>query len=198
MTIALAVKVHDGVVLASDSASSLIKKKPDGEVVVWKVFNNANKISNLRKGLPVGGITWGAGSIGAASISTLAKDLRQEFAHGTDDLALDVSAYQLKDVAERVRDFLVGKIREAKEDDPNVVIGELGFMVVGYSVPGDQPEVWEFFLRDGTCINFRQTHPQVSTGVTWAGSGGEAIQRLVFGVGSGMPDVLRDLSLIHI
>lgn len=76
MTIAISVKINDGVVLASDSASTLLLPDNGGELKVQGVYNNANKVFNLRKNLPIGAITWGDGSIGRASISTIMKDLR--------------------------------------------------------------------------------------------------------------------------
>jgi hypothetical protein len=77
MTIAVSLKVHEGVVLASDSASTLAQLLPNGSMSVANVYYNENKIANLVKGLPLGVMTWGAGSIGPESISTLFKDLRQ-------------------------------------------------------------------------------------------------------------------------
>jgi hypothetical protein len=72
MTVVLTVKIHDGVVLASDSATSLTDEA--GSII--NVYNTANKIFNLYKGLPMASLTWGGGSIGHASISTLSKDLQ--------------------------------------------------------------------------------------------------------------------------
>jgi hypothetical protein len=74
MTIVVSVKINDGIVLSSDSATTLSDDK--GQVL--NVYNNANKIFNLYKGLPITAATWGSGSIGRASISTLAKDMRAQ------------------------------------------------------------------------------------------------------------------------
>lgn len=71
MTVAVCLKVQDGIVLASDSAATLAV---DGGV--QNVYNHANKVVNLRKGWALGAVSWGAGSIGDVSMSTLAKDLR--------------------------------------------------------------------------------------------------------------------------
>ena len=49
MTIAVCLKVMDGIILAADSASTL--GGPDG---IANVYDNANKVVNLRKGLPIG------------------------------------------------------------------------------------------------------------------------------------------------
>jgi hypothetical protein len=56
MTIVVTVKIHDGIVLASDSATTF--SDTDGNTV--KVYDNANKVFNLVKGLPIGSLTWGA------------------------------------------------------------------------------------------------------------------------------------------
>ena len=53
MSIAISLKVHDGVVLAADSASTLMLGGPNGSLGVVTVYSNANKIFNLRKGLPI-------------------------------------------------------------------------------------------------------------------------------------------------
>lgn len=58
MTIAISIKVNDGVVLATDSASTITGQAPNGLIGVTHVYNNANKLFNLYKGLPVGAITW--------------------------------------------------------------------------------------------------------------------------------------------
>lgn len=71
MTIAITVKVNDGVVLASDSATSLFFG-PD----LYNQYYNADKVFNLKKGYPIGALTWGAGNIGVSSISTAALSIR--------------------------------------------------------------------------------------------------------------------------
>lgn len=68
------------------------------------VYNNANKIFNLRKGQPIGLITWGLGGIGGASISTLAKDLRKRFTEPGEAWRLGED-YTIAHVADRVRSF---------------------------------------------------------------------------------------------
>ena len=63
--------------LATDSASTVIVSGDDGAPrQVSTVYNNASKVFQICKDLPIGAITWGSGSIGVASISTLMKDLR--------------------------------------------------------------------------------------------------------------------------
>ena len=77
MTIALVLKINDGLVLATDSASTLMNKdQKSGQMLVYNIYDNANKVFNLYKGLPIGAVTWGLGCIGNSSIETLVKDFR--------------------------------------------------------------------------------------------------------------------------
>lgn len=193
MTIAVSLKVNDGVVLAADSASSLLVKPVQGPAAVVQVFNNANKIFNLRKGLPIGLITWGAGSIGKAAISTLAKDLRVRLS-GPDpvhkDWHIDEQGYSLKEVAERVRRFFFEEhyqptFNEWPEKPP------LGFIVAGYSAGGDLAEEFRIDISPkGECPDPIPVRPKDSCGVTWSGEP-EAISRLVRGFSPQLPIVLQ-------
>lgn len=55
MTIVVTVKINDGIVLAADSATTF----SDDKGVPVKIYNNANKVFNLVKGLSIGSLTWG-------------------------------------------------------------------------------------------------------------------------------------------
>ena len=69
MTIVVTVRVNDGLVMAADSATTFSDQA--GNAV--KVCNSVNKLFNLVKVWPIGAMTYGSGSIGAASIETLSK-----------------------------------------------------------------------------------------------------------------------------
>ncbi len=101
MTIAIALRVDDGVVRAADNAGTMQMQDTNGEVIIRRVFMNANKVANLRKGLPIGIVTWGALSIGTASMATIYKDLRARFSDETHEWFIPLKGhYSLKDVAE--------------------------------------------------------------------------------------------------
>jgi ATP-dependent protease HslVU (ClpYQ) peptidase subunit len=86
VSIIVSVKIHDGVVMAADSAATFFR--PDGQA--GQIYQNANKVLNLVKRLPIGVMTCGAGGVGPASIATLLKDLRARIAG--DDPAWRVEA----------------------------------------------------------------------------------------------------------
>src|SRR6266568_2623644 len=110
MSIAVLIGVHDGLVIASDSASTLaVSAAPGALVGVAKVYDNANKIFNLYKGKPIGCVTFGAGSIGNSSIGTLIKDLRvilmdKEKARGLDP-PFDPDNYTMEGVSKILGKF---------------------------------------------------------------------------------------------
>src|ERR1022692_3646243 len=128
MSIAVIIGVHDGVVLAADSASTLtvgVPQQPGSQpaVGVLNVYDNANKIFNLYKGKPIGCITFGSGRIGNASIATLVKDLRFKLTKGdvkltNDVIKFDPSHYAIVQVAEILARFLdeeCAKVSDAAE-----------------------------------------------------------------------------------
>jgi hypothetical protein len=193
MTIALSLKVNDGVVLATDSASTLLAQQSNQPPVVVQVYNNANKVFNLRKGLPIGAITWGAGAIGKASTSTLIKDLRRRFS-GDDtrrkDWHLDEQTYTIEGVALKLREFIFDDCYvpafSAWASKPT-----LGFVVAGYSAGSDTAEEWRIDIDAlGACTGPVLVRPKDQCGMTWNGDP-EAISRLILGHSPGLAAVLE-------
>ncbi|SIA36927.1 hypothetical protein [Mycobacteroides abscessus] len=136
MTVAVWVKVYDGIALATDSAGTV--PLPSGS---HQVYNNADKIFHLHRSLPIGAMTWGLGLIGPASISTVSKSLRlrlmgRDPAH--QDWALG-DAYTIEEVAKRVATMFCESIQQTEFTEWP---GQLGYLIAGYSAGSDQPEVW--------------------------------------------------------
>ncbi len=193
MTIAISVKVNDGVVLAADSATSLIAQTPTGPAVA-QVYNNANKVFNLRKSLPIAAITWGAGSIGRASISTVVKDLRVRLAGGDPahkEWHLDPDSYTIEHVAARLRAFIYEELyAPAFKDWPQKP--PLGFIVAGYSAGSELAEEYRIDIdAQGNCPPPVLLRPKNECGATWGGEP-EAIARLFLGRSNQLAEVLRD------
>lgn len=193
MTIALSIKVNDGVVLAADSASTLISIGATGEDNVINVYNNANKIFNLKKGWPIGAVSWGLGNIGNASISTLMKDLRQRFDENSNKSrqsawSLDKGKYTVQHVAELVRKFFFEEhyavVHKGLDSKPS-----LGFIVAGYSANGLMAEEYQINIINGECSTPIPIRSENEAGVTWNGQT-DAISRLLLGFGIKLPNVL--------
>ena len=118
MTVAIAIKINNGLVLATDSASA-IGETDEEQTKIHYTYYNADKLFNLKKGHPIGCLTWGDGSINGVSISTLIKDFRKKLD--------EISDLKIKDVTEKFIEFLKEFIDE-KYDNMNV-----GFLIAGYS-----------------------------------------------------------------
>ena len=176
MTVLVSIKINDGVVMAADSASSFAS---------GMVYQHADKIVNLRHGLPIGAMVTGAGGIGNESIDTLLKDLRRRFNgedEGLRDWALDPARYTLSEVANRIRTFLF-------EEKAAAYAGEVWtrLRLCGYSADRPLAEVWEVLLLGPNSPAPTQVQGEQDFGIRWDGEY-EALSRLIFGLGTGFED----------
>jgi hypothetical protein len=193
VTIAISIKINDGLVLASDSASTVLGQVPEtGELQVLNVYNNAIKVFNLRKGLPIGAITWGSGSIGQDSITTIIKDLRERFTGDNPDhldWEIDPDSYRIDEVANKLKQFVYDNLYlTAFKDFPQKP--SLGFIVAGYSARAPIAEEYQIDIQNGQCSGPRLLRKQEESGMTWAGEP-EALNRLISGIGGGLPMTLQ-------
>lgn len=143
VTVAVAVKVYDGIVLATDSATSLGvgSSRP-------QVYNHAHKVFHLHRDLPLGAMTWGLGEIGGASIATITKDFRRRV------MGLDPSRrkwklppwYTVEQVADRLVEMVFGELYSLEV--PAGANYALGFLVAGFSANGEAAEAWEITMDD--------------------------------------------------
>ncbi|MDB4914573.1 MAG: hypothetical protein JWM95_2217 [Gemmatimonadetes bacterium] len=183
VTIAIALKVGDGVVLGADSASTLAAGSQ-----VLNVYFNAEKVFNLCKGLPIGAVTYGLGSLQNRSIALLSKDLRERLS-ASGKWELKRNQFHVKDVVERMREFFYEE-RYKKEwprqlTDPATglerdVYAARGFMVAGYSAGQREAEVWTFEIDPSGTAAITELFPVGHTGIEAKGQP-EALLRLMNG-----------------
>jgi len=190
MTIAISMKVNDGIVLAADSASSIIERNPNGVLSVVNIYNNANKIFNLVKGKPLGVITWGSGSIGNASISTLIKDFRDLIQEEKSPYYVDINDYNLEIIAFKFKEFIFDK-NYTKEFEGWNEKPSMGFMIVGYSKGEPLAEEWKIDIDNGECKGPYIIRKKDDIGITWNGEP-EALCRLYLGFSTGLAGVLLE------
>lgn len=193
MTIAICIKINDGLVLASDSATTIAGQAANGQLVAINVYNNANKVFNLRKGLPIGAISWGAGSIGQASISTILKDLRLRFS-GNDadpgDWKLDPDSYTVEGVAAKLKQFVYDELYQKEFQNFPHQKPSLGFIVAGYSAKAPMADEFQIDIQNGICVGPRRLRRREEVGMTWAGEP-EALNRLILGQSTVLPGLLQ-------
>ncbi len=194
MTIAISLKVDDGIVLASDSASTLGMPLPGGGLAVSQVYNNATKIFKLHKMLPLGAVTWGLGSIGRSSLKLLAKDFRSELMTGQP--GFDLNLYTVQQVVDHFKTFMFDRHylpAFAQIPDPEKPL--IGFMVAGYSTGQPRGEIFHLLFDKGVCHGPTCVMPLDACGFRWEGQP-TALRRLVLGVDpDGLTKVLTDSGL---
>lgn len=177
MTVIVSVKINDGLVMASDSASTF---------GIGQIYLHADKIVNLVKGLPIGAMVTGSGQIGNESITTLLKDLRARFeGFGEKDWKLNPKSYTVQEVAKRVREFLFEEKTNSGQTEAWMQI-----RVCGYSAGRPLSEVWEIFIRGKVCDEPTVIQGENDFGIRWDGEY-DALNRLIFGGGKHTKKVLE-------
>lgn len=189
MTICVAVRVNDCIVFATDSASTLSgPAAAGGGISVVNVYEHADKLYNLYKGLPVCAMTCGLGNIDKQSISSIVKDIRLSLKNG--DAAIERKNYSIESIVRLAYKIMIEEryINWAQKPTSN---HSLEFYVGGYSANSEAHELWKFAAVNGAIIPPAEVSPKGTTGLNWAGQP-EPINRLVLGVSQSLPQVLKD------
>ena len=178
MTICVAIKVYDCLVFAADSATTL------RSVGVRNVYNHGYKVFNLYKGLPIVAMTAGMGNFGAASISTLAKDLRILLTR-----RMDTNQYTIEEVSMLAKDFFSEKYRaiDPPPSDPH----SFEFWIGGYGAENSLGEIWKLEINNGIIGPPVQiADSTVENQICWGGQY-HVINRILLGIDSRIVEELR-------
>jgi hypothetical protein len=176
MSIIVSVKINEGIVMAADSATTFFFPPPAPP----HIYEHANKIVNLVKGLPIGVMTCGAAGIGNASMATLLKDMRRRLAgqeSSRPEWSLEPANYTMEFITACVREFVAEKIAAAPFD------GQLLLRVCGYSSQSQLPEEWAVVVQQGQVQESQRVQSETDIGIRWSGDA-EALTRLVTGLGA--------------
>jgi hypothetical protein len=195
MSIAVLIGVHDGLVLAADSASTLVINPPQGGgSMMTNVYDNANKIFNLIKGKPMGCATFGSGSIGNASIGTLIKDFRKKLSvrdPNVNEFKFDISNYSMEQIGRLLAEFLGKECQKLKPHELAAI--NIGFLVGGYSSDESLGESWSVEIKQGVPVAPIKLREKDQPGMSWGGQG-ESLQRLVLGFSPTLFQILAQVS----
>ena len=138
MTLVVALKVGDGVILGADSASTII----DSSNNVLNSYFNAEKVFNLVKGLPLGALTYGLGGLQNRSMTSILKDLRRKLSNErTAEWGLTRATYTVEQVAASLKRFVFDDLYSAQFGAAQTPPA-LGFFVAGYSANATSSEIW--------------------------------------------------------
>jgi hypothetical protein len=183
MTICAAVKVRDGLILATDSMSTIQGQIEGGQIAVLKNYSNARKLFQIRD-MPIGVMSYGLGNIGNRSIQGLMGDFDRSPNRpkaGVMEVAKALFAY-----------FKSAYDAQFSQVPPEQELPGLGFYVAGYSKGNPFPDEWEFLLpRDSEPYLVR---PKEVFGASWRGIE-IPFTRLYKGYDPRLPQMLSDAGI---
>lgn len=194
MTVCVSVKVHDCLVFAADSASSLTGVDQNGNPSVINVWDHGNKVFNLYKGKPVAAMTCGLGSMGPVSIGSLAKDFRLMITKGVGGDKIDPQNYTIAAIALRAKEFFEQRYTAISPPPPPNTTG-FEFWVGGYGSESDHAELWKIQLINGVIQAPELVADQDNDGhVAWGGQP-RPIARLLLGYDQELKNALIDAGM---
>jgi hypothetical protein len=185
MTIAISVKVGEGLVYVADSTSSFFDSS-GGKPQLVQSFHHARKLIRLGE-YPIGILTFGLGHGGGRNLESLVAEFENALVP-----AKDASAYTVEAIAGQLRDFVALKY-DAALPPPTVIAGQpasqdsrpgMGIVIGGYSSGEFFPD--EFLLTfPGATLDRTRPNSSGDFGVMWWGVT-EPIIRLVLGFDPGV------------
>lgn len=179
MTIAICVRVGDGLALAADSATALKVAHAAGAVAIGQIYQGARKLIRPHPAIPLAFVTYGQGTIEDQSIAGLAVGLRHRLEAGG-QWELNVDAYTVHAVAERIRDYYAERIAAAVNSGhaPHTAVG---FLAAGYSSNAELPEVWETSITEHGVTKCEQVDAALGASVCYRGFT-DPLDRLLKGI----------------
>ena len=151
MTICVSVKTRQGLVLGTDSMTT-IGQSVGGQIQVVKTYSNARKLTQIGQ-LPIGVFTYGVGNVGARSIYGLITEFCRNV-HAPETVL---------EIAERLSAFIQPEYQQHYGNDSEEY--KLGLYVAGYSPESALPEEWSIEFPNAAKPELVQ--PNDSFNVNW-------------------------------
>lgn len=153
MTICVSVRVPEGIVLGTDSLSTVEGTRPDGQRGVLKKYDNARKLIPIGD-LPIGAFVYGQANIGKKTVIDLIRDFSERNNH---------SAVQA--VALGLSRFISNEYERVSSCPTHKQI--LGLYLAGYSKESTVSEEWEIRFPEHPTPH--KPRPNDGFGVEWRG-----------------------------
>lgn len=180
MTIAVSLNVNAGLVLASDSASTLVGQAAGGQVGVFQIYSHAYKLFQISN-LPIGLLTWGIGAFGETSV----EELVHTFIPGEKSRSPLSVEKITKEFGEYIK-VLYDKFFKAWPNKPG-----LGFVICGFSDGSARPEEYSLLFPQ---VGMKRIRKPEESGLVWNGEI-EAITRLEKGFSPNLGRVFAEIGL---
>jgi hypothetical protein len=178
MSLGIAFKGPEGIVLAADSRVTLMGQIPGQPIVIPATYDNASKLLRIDNyQTHVGAITYGVGALGQQEFRT-AHSLMPEFEDYLKEKKVD-KRLGVEDFAKHLSDFFLNQWTSRMSPPvPNVQTMDMAFIVGGYDENEAYGKVFEFYIPSRPIP--RETIPGATFGLTWGGQR-EYVDRLLNG-----------------
>jgi hypothetical protein len=191
MTIAIVIASPNGIVFATDSASTSTNGRGQSQVFLQK-----QKLFQLHDKHPIGLVTFGLNQILSENIATLCRELRLMFSgkrkKDGDDWALG-DKWTIKGVVDRVKEYIFdGFYLPAFEKLPKNK--RIGFYIAGFSSDQRFPELAEMSFDGQHVLGPEIASIKNSIGIKFGGAH-EATHRLVLGFSPAMAGIMEEAGL---
>jgi len=184
MSLGIAFKGPEGIVLAADSRATLNAQiqTPQGLMLLPATFDNATKLLKANGQNHVGAVTYGQGAIGLLEPRT-PHSYMPEF-----EASLPQERLGVEDFAKRVSDFFMERWAAAGMPNPVLPGQDMAFLVGGYDPNATYGRIFELFIPTRP-----QPHELISGqfGAVWGGQAQIAV-RLLNGFDPATPQLVRD------
>lgn len=186
MSVVIVAKVSEGLVLAADSAATLmgkIKGPVTEQEGVLKTFYNAKKLLQIGN-FPIGVLTWGNAFIGPRTLESLVREWEHDnhWESGEQYKQKHRDSFSVRKCAEGLLQHISRVHEDEFADLPQEQRPGIGMIVAGYSEGEFFPEIWRFVVPVDDDVHNQR--PDIAGkpdfGASWFGLT-ESIVRLHFG-----------------
>jgi hypothetical protein len=181
MSIAVSVKVQDGVVLATDSC--VLHK--------GQVYLNAEKTVAPFRGMPIGVMVAGDGSIGLMSVVNHLRDFGQSLLPKSGPVRIDRHAYTIEGIAQAIGAHLSDI---CAHESANTLTS---LTVSGYSAGSALPETWRVLIDGRARVELEPIWSANAYGITWDGER-ECLDRLLCGTSAQLRSVAQEFGMTKV
>jgi hypothetical protein len=191
MSLGIALKGTEGIVIAADSRVTLFGQLPSSDpnmrFVVPATFDNATKVLTTEKQKYVAAVTFGAGAIGQTEPRT-ASSFMPEFEAEIDND--NTTRLTVKEFAEKLGAFFLRQWTAAGMPAAPPINENMVFVVAGYDAGKPYGDVYGLHIPLDP--NPRRLIPDGQFGAYWGGQR-EMTDRLLSGFDPNVPDAVQDV-----
>jgi hypothetical protein len=187
VSLGIAFKGPEGIVLAADSRVTLLAQQPGLQHLIPATFDNATKLLKVASQSHVGAVTYGLGALGTYSPRTAHSFLPEFEAELAGEVETGVERLSVVAYASKLSAFFMNRWTSQEMPSPDTYVAEqMIFLVGGYDDGEAYGRVYEFFIP-GRPEPVEQNPG--SFGVTWGGQL-DLTSRVIQGFDPRVPDIV--------